>query len=76
MLIPHGRYPIVAYPERHSDYKADRVYIASDYRGGLQMIDTSDLNSLMQMGSYPISDSWLPRLHSWCLSSALCSVAA
>ncbi len=49
--LPHGRYPIVAFPE-DIQLENDRAYIASEYGGGLQIIDISDLNSLMQLGSY------------------------
>jgi hypothetical protein len=48
---PHGRYPIMAYPA-DIQIEAGRAYIASEYGGGLQILDISDPNSLMQLGSY------------------------
>jgi hypothetical protein len=49
--VSHGRYPVMAYPQ-DIQVEADRAYIASEYGGGLQILDISDLDSLMQLGSY------------------------
>jgi hypothetical protein len=49
--VPHGRYPVIAYAE-DIEVQAGRAYIASEYGGGLQIVDISAPESLMQIGSY------------------------
>jgi hypothetical protein len=49
--VPHGRYPVIAYAE-DIQVQAGRAYIASEYGGGLQIVDISNPQSLMQIGSY------------------------
>jgi hypothetical protein len=49
--LPYGRYPVIAHAE-DIQVQAGRASIASGYGGGLQIVDISSLDSIMQLGSY------------------------